>query len=112
MNTTLLNHPDALAAAVNLTTTTTTTTLNSTATTICTLTPHARALSSVLTGLASTLLTGLSSGINITFHVAWVCWFAAFRNVLIASYQLHSIAHLQPPEGGEHFFAFVDWLVV
>ena len=101
MNTTLPD-PNALAAAVNHTTTTT----------LCTLSPHARALSSVLTGFASTLLTGLSSGINVTFQVAWVCWFAGFRNVLIALYQVYSILHLQVPEGGEHFFAFMDWLVV
>jgi hypothetical protein len=110
INTTLPD-PEAtkhiLAAAVNLTTTT----LNST-TPICTLSPHARALSSVLTGFVGAILTGLSSGAQVAFQVAWVCWFAALRNLLITFYQLYSLIHLELPEGDEHFFAFMDWLVV
>jgi len=95
-----------VAAAVNLTSTA----LNAT-TPICTLSPHARALSSVLTGFTSTILTGLSSGSHIVFMVAWVCWFGSLRNVLIAFYQAYSVCRFEVPEGGEHFFAFMDWLV-
>jgi hypothetical protein len=110
MNTTLPG-PEAakhaLTAAVNLTATT----LNST-TPFCTLSPKARALSTVLTSFVGTVITGLSSGANVAFLVAWVSWFACLRNLLIAFYQLYSICHLQLPEGDEHFCAFMDWFIV
>lgn len=101
----------AAAAAVNLTTTTTTTTtiLNSTTPT-CVLSPHARTFSSVLTAYTSTILTGLSGGSHIAFQAAWVCWFASLRNVLIALYQVYSVCRLELPEGGEHFFHFLDYV--
>lgn len=91
---------DTLEATTNITT------LNSTTT--CALSPHARALSSVLTGFVSTIFTGLSSGYHVAFMVGWVCWLAAPRNVLVSIYQVYSASRLELPEGGEHFFAFLD----
>jgi len=80
------------------------------ATSICTLSPHARALSSILTSFVGTSLTGLSSGSNIAFRVGYECWFASLRNALVGIYQLYSVARLELPEGGEHFFEFLDRL--
>lgn len=77
-------------------------------TTICALSPHARALSSVLTAFVGATLTGLSSGQHVAFMVAWVCWFASLRIILVGIYQLYSVARLELPEGGEHFFKFLD----
>jgi hypothetical protein len=85
-----------------------TTTIGSDSTYICTLSPHARALSSVLTSFVGTSLTGLSSGSTIAFQVGWVCWFASLRNAVVGVYQVYSIARLELPEGGEHFFKFLD----
>jgi hypothetical protein len=112
MNTTLavLGSTTRHVAAATANLTKTTTALNSTITPVCTLSPKASALSSVLTGFVSTMLTGLSSGPKVVFQVAWVCWFAALRNVLIASYQAYSVCRFEVPEGGEHFFAFMDLL--
>jgi hypothetical protein len=90
----------AFAATANITT------LNSTTT--CALSPHARALSSVLTGFVGTIFTGLTSGSDVAFMVGWVCWFASLRNVLVSVYQVHSVFRLELPEGGEHFFKFLD----
>jgi hypothetical protein len=78
------------------------------ATSICTLSPHARALSSILTGFVGTSLTGLSSGSNIAIRVGYECWFASLRNALVGVYQVYSVARLELPEGGEHFFEFLD----
>ncbi|XPS77562.1 hypothetical protein M3J09_009589 [Ascochyta lentis] len=83
------------------------TVLNST-TTSCALSPHARALSSVLTAFVGTIFTGFSSGPHVVFLVAWVCWFAALRNVIVGVYQVYSVFRLELPEGGEHFFQFLD----
>jgi hypothetical protein len=96
------------AAKVALAVTTNITTLNSTTT--CSLSPHARALSSVLTGFVGTIFTGLSGGFHVAFMIGWVCWFASLRNVLIGIYQVYSVVRLELPEGGEHFFAFLDHL--
>jgi hypothetical protein len=90
----------AFAATANITT------LNSTTT--CALSPHARALSSVLTGFVGTIFTGLTSGSDVAFMVGWVCWFASLRNVLVSVYQVYSVFRLELPEGGEHFFKFLD----
>ena len=100
-----------VTAAANLTITTMITTLNGTITPNCTFSPNARVLSTILTGYTSTVLMGLSSGFDATFQVVWVCWFASLRNILIALYQAYSLCRLEVPEGGEHFFAFMDSLV-
>lgn len=93
----------ALAITANITA------LNSTTT--CTLSPHARALSSVLTGFIGTIITGTSSGAKAAFMIGWVCYFASFRNLLVGLYQVHSVLRLEPIEGGEHFFNFLDRLI-
>jgi hypothetical protein len=85
------------------------TTLNSTTT--CALSPRARALSSVLTSFVGILFTGISSGFHVAFLVGWVCWFASLRNVLVGVYQVYSVFRLQLPEGGEHFFKFLDHFI-
>lgn len=93
----------AFIVAANITASNTTTT-----TPICYLSPHARALSSVLTGFVGTIFTGLSGGYNVAFMVGWVCWFASLRIVLVGIYQFYSVVRLELPEGGEHFFHFLD----
>ena len=90
----------SFAATANITT------MN--ATSICTLSPHARALSSILTSFVGTSLTGPSSGSKVAFQVGWVCWFASLRNALVGIYQVYSVCRLEFPEGGEHFFKFAD----
>jgi predicted MFS family arabinose efflux permease len=90
----------ALAVTANITT------FNSTIT--CSLSPHARALSSVLTGFVCAIFIGLSGGFYVAFMIGWVCWFALLRNVLIGIYQVYSVVRLELPEGGEHFFTFLD----
>jgi hypothetical protein len=112
MNTTSLpvldsNTKHVVAAAMNLTTTA----LNLT-TPICTLSPHARALSSVLTGFVSTVLTGISSGFQVAFQVAWVCWFAALRKPPHSlSTKPTACAASKCPRAASHFFTFMDRLV-
>ena len=103
LNTTLSSLDAAkhsLAATANITT------MNSTS--ACTLSPHARALSSILTSFVGTSLTGLSSGSKVAFEVGWVCWFASLRNAFVGLYQVRSVLRLELPEGGEHFFKFAD----
>ncbi|GAM38647.1 hypothetical protein TCE0_033f09538 [Talaromyces pinophilus] len=90
----------------NTTTLANITTFNSTAT--CALSPRARVLSSVLTGFVGTIFTGLSSGPLVAFMIGWICWFASLRNVLVGIYQVYSVFRLELPEGGEHFFRFLD----
>ncbi|RDW58758.1 hypothetical protein BP6252_13234 [Coleophoma cylindrospora] len=102
-NTTLLDldaTKHAFADMVNITT------LNSTTT--CALSPHARAVSSVLTGFVGTILTGLSSGSHVVSMVSWICWFPSLRIVIVSFYQVYSVFRLDLPEGGEHFFKFLD----
>lgn len=82
--------------------------MNSTST--CTLSPRARALSSVLTGLVGASLTGFTSGYYVAFTVGLVCWCALPRSALVGVYQIYSISRLEMPEGGEHFFRFLDRL--
>lgn len=86
----------------------TTNTTNPDATTVCALSPHACALSSVLTAFVGTTLTGLSSGQHVAFMVGWVYRFASLRIVLVGIYQVNSVTRLELPEGGEHFFKFLD----
>jgi hypothetical protein len=106
-NITLLNATPSLdAIKPSLAAISNTTTMNLTS--ICTLSPQARALSSVLTSIVGTSITGLSSGSEAVFLVGWVCWFASLRNALVGVYQVYSVFRLELPEGGEHFFAFLD----
>lgn len=106
-NITLLNATLSLdAIKPSLAAISNTTTMNLTS--ICTLSPQARALSSVLTSIVGTSITGLSSGSEAVFLVGSVCWFASLRNALVGVYQVYSVSRLELPEGGEHFFASLD----
>jgi hypothetical protein len=112
MNTTSLpvldsNTKHVVAAAMNLTTT-----ARNLTTPICTLSPHARALNSVLTGFVSTVLTGISGGFQVAFQVAWVCWFAALRKPPHSlSTKPTACAASKCPRAASHFFTFMDRLV-
>lgn len=87
------------------------TAMNTTTTPTCHLSPHARALSSVLTGFVGTIFTGLSGGWHVAIFVGWVCWLSSLRIMLVGVYQLYSVVRLEIPEGGEHFFKFLDHLL-
>jgi hypothetical protein len=96
------------AAKLVFATTANVTAINSNSTSVCTLSPHARALSSVLTSLVGAILTGLSSGGGVAIAVGCECYVASIRIALVGVYQVYSVSRLELPEGGDHFQSFLN----
>lgn len=88
------------------------TTLNSTFTTngtvnatdvvdyACHLSPHGRALSTVLTAFVGAIITGVSCGINTVFWTGWICWFPSLRIVLVGIYAILQVLFTGAYHGG------------
>ncbi|KUJ08315.1 uncharacterized protein LY89DRAFT_742153 [Mollisia scopiformis] len=55
----------------------------------CTLTPQARAFSSILSAFIGSVVNGLTSGYMIAFITGWIAWFAFFRVVIGGSYMFY-----------------------
>ncbi|KAL9114631.1 MAG: hypothetical protein Q9227_001309 [Pyrenula ochraceoflavens] len=57
----------------------------------CHLSPHARALSTVLTAFVGAVITGISCGISTTFLTGWISWLPALRIDLVALFALFQV---------------------
>lgn len=55
----------------------------------CSLTPQARAFSSILSAFIGSVVNGLTSGYMIAFITGWIAWFAFFRVVIGGSYMFY-----------------------
>ena len=55
----------------------------------CTLSPHARAFSAVLTAFVGSIVNGLSSGYIVAFMTGWISWFATLRILGGALYEYY-----------------------
>jgi len=73
----------------------------------CTLSPHAHALSSVLTAFISSIVGGISGGYRVAFITAWVCWFGIPRILVVGAYQIACVLCSKPIAGGDDFFNFI-----
>jgi hypothetical protein len=49
----------------------------------CTLSPHDKFLSTVLTSFIGSIVTGISGGFFIAFCTTWICWFATMRILVV-----------------------------
>ncbi|PVH81801.1 hypothetical protein DL98DRAFT_514448 [Cadophora sp. DSE1049] len=58
----------------------------------CTLTPQARAFSSILSAFIGSVVNGLTSGWLVAFMTGWISWLALFRVVISGSYMLYRSA--------------------
>jgi hypothetical protein len=72
----------------------------------CHLSPKARALSTVLSAAAGSVIGGITGGHHIAFHTTWVCYFAAFRVVMTGAWFLYEAFHLHRAAGGDQFHDF------
>ncbi|CZR63522.1 uncharacterized protein PAC_13419 [Phialocephala subalpina] len=55
----------------------------------CSLTPQARAFSSILSAFIGSVVNGLTSGYMIAFITGWITWFAFFRVTIGGSYMFY-----------------------
>ncbi|KAK5728287.1 hypothetical protein LTR15_001422 [Elasticomyces elasticus] len=89
-----------------------TTTTNATLPTICELSPHARALSTVLTAFIGSIISGISGSWFTAFFTAWVCWMASLRICVVGVWAVLESLCGHPLEGGSQFHDFyghVPW---
>jgi hypothetical protein len=94
-----------LLAAVNLTTGNSIVT-NATESTVCVLSPHGRALSSVLTAFVGSIISGISGGHFTAFLTAWICWLASLRIIAVGIWAVIQAVQLKPLNGGSQFHDF------
>jgi hypothetical protein len=66
----------------------------------CTLSPHDKFLSTVLTAFIGSIVTGISGGFFIAFCTAWICWFATMRILVVGILFCKSAIMGQKLEGG------------
>lgn len=75
----------------------------------CTLSPHARALSSVLTAFISSIIGGISGGSHIAFFTTWVSWFGILRILVVGVYQVSCALRLKSIAGSDDFLSFIPF---
>ncbi|CAL3971632.1 unnamed protein product [Diplocarpon coronariae] len=76
----------------------------------CTLTPQARAFSSILSAFIGSVVNGLTSGWLIAFITGWITWFAFFRVVIGGSYMFYrSVTASWTSEEDRKQYAMLDW---
>lgn len=91
-----------LLAAVNLTTGNPIIT-NATESTVCVLSPHGRALSSVLTAFVGSVIGGISGGYFTAFYTTCICWMASLRIVVVGIWAVIQAVQFKPLDGGSQF---------
>ncbi|KAI9052591.1 hypothetical protein LZ554_003934 [Drepanopeziza brunnea f. sp. 'monogermtubi'] len=70
----------------------------------CTLTPQARAFSSILSAFIGSVVNGLTSGWLIAFITGWITWLAFFRVVIGGAYMLYrGLTASWPPDDNEQY---------
>lgn len=75
----------------------------------CTLTPQARAFSSVMSAFIGSIVNGLTSGALVAFITAWITWFALFRVVIGGSYMFYrSATGTWTPEPGSDEYEMLN----
>ncbi|KAK3658832.1 hypothetical protein LTR56_001703 [Elasticomyces elasticus] len=79
---------------------------NTTLPAVCQLSPHARALSTVLTALVGSIVGGISGGWFTAFFMAWVCWLASLRICVVGIWALFEALSGHSLEGGSQFQKF------
>ncbi|KAK3644012.1 hypothetical protein LTR56_009864 [Elasticomyces elasticus] len=82
------------------------TTTNTTLPAVCQLSPHARALSTVLTASIGSIISGVSGSWFTAFFIAWVCWFAPLRICVVGIWAVIESLGGHPFEGGSQFHDF------
>ncbi|KAK0099385.1 hypothetical protein ONS96_008414 [Cadophora gregata f. sp. sojae] len=75
----------------------------------CTLTPQARAFSSILSAFIGSVVNGLTSGWLVAFMTGWISWLAFFRVVISGSYMLYrSATKTWTPELGSEEYEMLN----